>query len=291
MITEGHLTRHFQGQRGGRSPALIDIAQDHALMILSAEGIFDLGVVLKGGTALRKYRAGNAGRFSTDLDFGGADDGNAELILATLDGASLDGFSFRVESVHEYRRSRLHIDSPFGSPEIPARIDCSPRSPWLRPEVLPPVPMAIHRTYETQIPEIPVIRKEELLSEKLARYRRASLARDLYDLAWFARGGAFNETLVRRLTVLKVWQDVISDGLGGGPFHPDDILGTRDADDFAEEDIGNLTTPLDFSNWIEAVQDRYAFLADLDEDEIAIARCSPGDAHEVRTMIDAIGGA
>ncbi len=66
MITEGHLGRHYQGRKGGRGPALIDIAQDHALAIISEAGIFDLGVVFKGGTALRKYRAGSSGRFSTD---------------------------------------------------------------------------------------------------------------------------------------------------------------------------------------------------------------------------------
>ncbi len=69
MITEGHLNRRYQGRSGGRSPSLIDIAQDHALRILANGGVFELGVTFKGGTALRKFRAGNAGRFSTDLDF------------------------------------------------------------------------------------------------------------------------------------------------------------------------------------------------------------------------------
>jgi predicted nucleotidyltransferase component of viral defense system len=74
VITEGHLVRHYQGRRGGRGPAVIDIAQDHLLYHLANAGIFDLGVSLKGGTAIRKFRAGNAGRFSTDLDFAGMDD-------------------------------------------------------------------------------------------------------------------------------------------------------------------------------------------------------------------------
>lgn len=43
MITEGHLGRHYQGRRGGRSPALIDIAQDHALALISEAGIFGIG--------------------------------------------------------------------------------------------------------------------------------------------------------------------------------------------------------------------------------------------------------
>jgi hypothetical protein len=44
MITEGYLVRHYQGRRGGRGPAIIDIAQDHLLYRLAESGIFDLGV-------------------------------------------------------------------------------------------------------------------------------------------------------------------------------------------------------------------------------------------------------
>lgn len=67
MITEGHLVRHYQGRRGGRGPAIIDIAQDHLLYLLASEGFFDLGIALKGGTALRKFWAGNAGRSTSAM--------------------------------------------------------------------------------------------------------------------------------------------------------------------------------------------------------------------------------
>ena len=72
MITEGYVVRHYQGRSGGRGPALIDIAQDHLLFRLADQGLFDLGIALKGGTAVRKFWAGSAGRFSTDLDFAGS---------------------------------------------------------------------------------------------------------------------------------------------------------------------------------------------------------------------------
>lgn len=42
MITEGYLVRHYQGRKGGRGPAIIDIAQDHLLAHLSEAGIFEL---------------------------------------------------------------------------------------------------------------------------------------------------------------------------------------------------------------------------------------------------------
>ena len=86
MITEGHLTRHHMGRSGMAGPALLDVAQDYALHHLHQEGIFDLGVILKGGTSLRKLRSGNSGRFSTDLDFAVPDADTAELVLDSLDG-------------------------------------------------------------------------------------------------------------------------------------------------------------------------------------------------------------
>ena len=62
MITEGDLARHYQGRRGGRDPALLDVTQDYALKLIHDAGLFDLGLTFKGGTALRKYRVGTAGR-------------------------------------------------------------------------------------------------------------------------------------------------------------------------------------------------------------------------------------
>jgi predicted nucleotidyltransferase component of viral defense system len=91
-ITEGHFARHYQGVRGARDAAMLDIAQDHALYHLSEAGLFGRGLVFKGGTALRKYRAGNAGRFSTDLDFAAPDPDLALDVLNALDGAQVRGF-------------------------------------------------------------------------------------------------------------------------------------------------------------------------------------------------------
>ena len=85
--------------------------------------MFDLGIVLKGGTAIRKFRAGNAGRFSTDLDFAGVDDASAELLLEVVAGAKVGPFAFGVESIDGTRRARLLITSPFGDSEVPARLD------------------------------------------------------------------------------------------------------------------------------------------------------------------------
>ena len=69
-ITPAHVLRHAPpGARAqGREAAVVDIAQDLLLRHLHQIGLMD-ELVFKGGTALRKLYAGNAGRFSLDLDF------------------------------------------------------------------------------------------------------------------------------------------------------------------------------------------------------------------------------
>jgi len=288
VITEGHLVRHYQGRRGGRGPAIIDIAQDHLLFHLANEGIFDLGVSLKGGTAIRKLRAGNAGRFSTDLDFAGVDDAAADLLVEIVDGAKVGPFEFTLEPLVGTRRLRLAIASPLGESEVSARLDLGRRKLWLAPEMLPALPSPIHARYDFQLPAIPTARVEEVIAEKLARYRRGSLARDLYDLAWLA-SRPFDEALVRRVTALKIWSDVVDDGLGDRLWDPDEILRPRAEAEFIPEVIGYPTTPVDIAGWIRVVRQRFGFLRELDDVETRLLRCSLADQWDVRQMIEALG--
>jgi uncharacterized protein len=287
-ITEGYLSQHYQGRSGGRDPALLDIAQDHALALLHEHGVFDLEVVLKGGTALRKFRAGNAGRFSTDLDFAVKDDATAALLLDTLDGADVDGFSFQLQDRDGDRRANLVVDTPFGRPRLPAKIDLSTRGLWIPPVHEGLVPLPIHKRYEVAMPSIAVITLEEQIAEKLARYRRASLARDLYDLAWCATR-PFDEALVRRLWVLKCYFDIVDDGLGTKPIAAADVLDARDESSFASEQIGYLTKPVDVAGWVRTVGSRFGFLAGLDADEMRWAAVNAGDRWEAQQVVDALG--
>jgi uncharacterized protein len=288
VITEGYLARHYQGRRGGRGPAIIDIAQDHVLHLLAREGLFDLGVSLKGGTAIRKFLAGNAGRFSTDLDFAGLTDVSAELLLDTIDGATVGQFAFGIEPIDGTRRVQLLITSTFGETGVPARLDLGRRSLWLPTAAATVLPMPIHQRYEFALPTIPLSTVEEMIADKLARFRRDSLARDLYDLAWFA-SRRFDESLVRRLLVLKVWVDVVDESLGERPFDPEDVLRARRPREFEREAIGYLTTPVDIPGWITKVRRRFVFLRELDEDERLISRCSKAEEWLVRRQVESLG--
>jgi predicted nucleotidyltransferase component of viral defense system len=147
------------------------------------------------------------------------------------------------------------------------------------------VALPIHTQYDIAVPALPVIRVEEALAEKLARYRRVSLARDLYDLQWFATQGSLDAALVRRLWVLKVYRDVVDDGRGTKPLDPQQILRPRTGRDFTTEDIGYLTQPVRFDDWIQTVRTRYAFLADLTVEEARWCECNPRDSYEVTAAL------
>jgi predicted nucleotidyltransferase component of viral defense system len=71
-LTTGHLLRHSPSRgTAGLEAAVIDVAQDFLLSHLADIGALD-DLAIKGGTSLRKFYAGNAGRFSTKskrLDF------------------------------------------------------------------------------------------------------------------------------------------------------------------------------------------------------------------------------
>jgi predicted nucleotidyltransferase component of viral defense system len=286
MITQGYLSRHFQGKRGMSEAALLDVAQDYALKFLHDKEIFELGAVLKGGTSLRKLRAGNAGRFSTDLDFATPDEDTGNFLLDTIDGAELFDVRFTLTD-RETLRAKLVVDTPLGQPNMPARIEISPRALWLTTQPMTPIPLPVHDGYEFALPAIPAPALEESLSEKLAAWRRRRKMRDLYDLDLFGRG-ALNEPLIRRLLVLKVWHDVVVDGLGTKPFDPTEIVADIDTRRMPPEDIGLLTQPVEPAVWLSRIRERYDFVTSLDDDEKVVAACNPGDRYAVSQLVAAL---
>lgn len=291
-LTRGHLLRHFQGKAGGFHPAMLDVAQDHLLTHLHSRGLFELGLIFKGGTSLRKMRSGAAGRFSTDLDFCAATNGLARIVLDSIDGAQVPPFEFELTARDdEAGRADLTVVGPFGpapaqvSPMpvlIASKVEMSPRPPWLTPQTLPFLRLPVHASYDLTggLPTLPVVRAEEAIAEKLARYARVGLARDLYDLVWYGRQGVLDEALIRRLWVLKVYQDVVEDHRWRRPFHPAAIMTPRREVDIDDENIGFLTHPVRISDWEHEFRTRYAFLVKLTDEERTWAECHAGRRYE-----------
>jgi predicted nucleotidyltransferase component of viral defense system len=174
-----------------------------------------------------------------------------------------------------------------GAFELGARVEISPRKLWLPTEPTTPVALAVHTGYEFTPPAIPAPALEESLAEKLAAWRRRHKLRDLYDLDLFGQG-ALDEPQIRRLLVLKVWHDVVDDGLGQRPFDPSEIVADVDTKSLPPEDIGLLTRPVEPETWLSNVRARYTFLTALDDAEQRVARCSPGDRYEVSQLVLAL---
>lgn len=286
-LTRALVGRHGAGRKDTYGAALLDIAQDHALWLIDQEGLFaGEDLIFKGGTSLRKCRLGNAGRLSTDLDFTAPDENVVLAVCEVIDGARLAGFTFRLDSTRgggrHWAMSVQHED--LGSPDLGASIEFARRPTILPPERLGFVPIPVHRSYEFDLPTLAVIAESEACAEKLARYRRSALARDVYDLAQFA-GRSIDEALVRRLWVLKVWGDVVDDGRGDKPLDPVDVLAEKREKDFAPGSIGILTQPADIARWERRTRDRFQFLADLDDEEQRWARCDPRDRYELESAL------
>ena len=81
------------------------------------------------------------------------------------------------------RRATLVVDTPFGRPNIAAKIELARHPLSLPVELLASIPVPIQRLYGFDTPAVPVVNQAEAIAEKLARFRRVDLARDLYDLA------------------------------------------------------------------------------------------------------------
>jgi predicted nucleotidyltransferase component of viral defense system len=205
-------------------------------------------------------------------------------VCGVIDGASVSGFEFSLKPTRgDGRHWELQVEhSDLGRPDIPASVEFARRPIVLVPELLPFVGLPVQKAYEVQLPSLPVIAEAEACAEKLARYRRTALVRNVYDLAKFA-GRIVDESLVRRLWVLKVWGDVVDDNRGIGPLDPMDVLVERREKDFAQESIGKLTQPVNLVVWERTVRRGFAFLVDLDEEEQPWAACDPRHRSEIET--------
>lgn len=271
--------------------ALLDVAQDHLLWLLAELDLFDGDdLIFKGGTSLRKCRLGGLGRFSTDLDFACPSEDIVIAVCEAIDGASVSGFRFALDSTRgDARHWTLTVEHPdLGRPDIGASVEFARRALVLPFERLPFVDIPVHRGYEIPLPTLPVIAEAEACAEKLARYRRVALGRDVYDLAKMA-DRLIDERLVRRLWVLKVWGDVVEDERGNGPLDPANVLTERREQDFAPDSIGKLTQPVDLAGWERRVRQRFPFLADLDPDERRWVACDPRHRREVDAALAAGG--
>ncbi len=277
MITEGYLRRHLHAYNTNREIALLDVAQEYILEFMRRQGFFDGILVFKGGTALRKFVFGPSGRFSTDLDFGLREDDPdyVNLVFDTLDGAELLGVRVRLEN-RDSAAARLRIDTDLGPVDEPAAISIRAQVPWLP---------AIHRTPEpfefldrglaSDFPRssLPILDLREIAAEKIAAFWRRRKARDLYDLEHLGRAlqTEFDGATIASLAALKVYFDVVDEGLGRHPADIQEIFGCTAKQIEGVDDLGRFQAKTtDTTVLLAQCTQRHAALCRVDQEILRV---------------------
>jgi predicted nucleotidyltransferase component of viral defense system len=193
----------------------------YALDALAGHGVLDR-LVFKGGTYLRMMVTGDVGRLSEDLDFtsrGLPEDPEPDVREAFA--APHHGVAFEVREPYRTQRKNWGCQVRYSHEwDMGAfRFEVSYRETTFLPAGRwRPLPQPYFPALPFVPPEVPSLRVEEALAEKLRAIQQRATERDLYDAMRYGRKG-FDTGLVRLLAVAKLWNDREA-------FDPDRILRT-----------------------------------------------------------------
>ncbi len=233
----------------------------YALDALASGGVLD-HLAFKGGTYLRIMVTGDVGRLSEDLDFTNLGlPEEPENILASAFAAEHHGVRFRV--LDPYRTAQRNWACQVGYAhawdEGQFRLEISYRErPFLPPRRWAPLPQPYFAALPFVPPEIPSLRVEEALAEKLRAIQQRATERDLYDAMRYGRRG-FDADLVRLLAVAKLWNDREA-------LDPERILATLAAGRREWPDLDRLIGRARRRDWnreAAAAAERFRFLREL----------------------------
>ncbi|HEV2449102.1 MAG TPA: nucleotidyl transferase AbiEii/AbiGii toxin family protein [Thermoplasmata archaeon] len=251
----------------------LHIAQQEVVLLYALDALHAAGVlsrlVFKGGTYLRLMVTGDAGRLSEDLDF--TNQGLPEDPESILrEGFAREHHGVRFSVVAPYRTARRNWACRIGYrhewDEGEFRLEISYReAPFLAPKRWAPLPQPYFEALPFVPPEIPCLRVEESLAEKLRAIQQRATERDLYDATRYAHKG-FDEALVRLLAVGKLWND--REG-----FDPEKILGTLARGRREWPDLERLIGRARRRNWNResaAAGTRFGFLREMTSFELAL---------------------
>jgi len=254
----------------------------YALDALASQGILEQ-LAFKGGTYLRIMVTGDVGRLSEDLDFtnmGLPADPESELTAAFA--SEHHGVTFRI--VDPYRTARRNwacqVRYSHEWDEGQFRLEISYReAPFLPPARWAPRPQPYFTALPFVPPEIPSLRVEEALAEKMRAVQQRATERDLYDAMRYGRKG-FDPDLVRLLSVGKLWND-------HEEFTPDRILSTLSEGRREWPELERLigrTRRRDWNRDAAEAARRFGFLRDLTTFERALN--SDARRHSMRTQLE-----
>jgi predicted nucleotidyltransferase component of viral defense system len=251
-----------------------EIVLTYVLSILSDGDLLNR-LAFKGGTAIRKLYLGGTGRFSLDLDFSAISDVMPDALALDLIGLLHEqtyyGLTFTIPSPDYYA-----TDDSCGA-EVTYRHDWVTTGRFgvqisFRAQPLLPVkPTSLRREryfdwMNIEPPDVPALNLLEVIGEKVRAAVQRTRVRDLYDLYQLARQ-PFDRDLVRRVAVIKCWETRYA-------FDPVAFLVSLPAGKHEWSDLSRLVrrdrlaAPAEV---IRTVQEAYAFLGEMTEDEARLA--------------------
>ena len=285
MIDQRQVDHYAQAGRVDRIVAERNVVLTYVLKALRDSRLFHR-LVFKGGTCLRKIYLGKTGRFSMDLDFTavGISPGKFSCLLRELlHGKTHYGITFTMEDEyvreeilpsygaliayeHSWNRANFWFQASFRE------------RPFLPPRSLPLQDELYFRYMEFGPFEVPCLRIEELLAEKIrAAFQRTS-ARDIYDMYLMSRVPHDRE-LVRMLVVLKLWNV-------RAPFDPKALLEKITVNRYNWDDLralvsgGKMPAP---SKLVSEIAEEYGHLLRLNDRLRAVAADSK--SHRQRELV------
>lgn len=251
-----------------------DVVLTYAIRALLDDGVM-AHLAFKGGTCLRKIIFGSTGRFSEDLDFTlDTDLPEDDVLVQLVDAFNREhyGVTFTLDDYY-----MTDDDASFGGEVLYRhawnnagrfRLQVSLRERPTLPATLKAMKPQTYFAYLEFDPfDVRVMETVEMIAEKVrATYQRAKV-RDLYDLHRFATT-PFDGDLLRRLTVLKLWQ--VCDRLDPEGFFEKLRSGKYDWDDLRR--LIRHTERIDPNEILATIESRFAVLRDLSEIELAIIK-------------------
>ncbi len=265
----------------------LHIAQQEVVLLYALDALASAGtverLVFKGGTYVRMMVTGDAGRLSEDLDFTNA--GLPEDPRAILDAAFASphfGVTFRVADPYRTaaRNWACAVEYRHEWDEGRFRLEISYReAPFLPAARWRPIPQLYYPSLPFAAPEIPCLRLEEAIAEKLRAIQQRATERDLYDAVRYGQKG-FDQNLTRLLAVAKLWNERQG-------FDPESVLGTLSAGRKEWPDLDRLIGRSRRQNWNRLCDEaarRFSFLRDLTPFERALI--DDARRHRLRPSLD-----
>ena len=278
MLTQPQLQR-FAHESGIRSLEIVEkeIVLTYFLQLLSERG-FLAEMAFKGGTCIRKTWLGPNGRFSTDVDFTAmrqaksADD--SVLQLAEITAQPFHGVQFEIDMGD---KGWYEADDGVSWGVLPnyrhelgngvLKLQVSNReTPTLPPDSRRQLEISYFKLLPFKPADLYCLRIEEILAEKIRATYQRNKPRDIWDLDRFADRPLY-EPLIRKLVIIKLWQarDIFS------PERWNAKLAEAKAWDW--DDLRQLVRSgvPDPQQTLNRCATRFAFLADMNADEAALA--------------------